>query len=58
MDDREMHLAHLRAAGGQFRLATAARLAVTMGHQPLDLPIQWSWPAPLTPSRFEVESVD
>jgi hypothetical protein len=42
MDDRNMHLAHLRAAEGQFRLATAARLAVTMGHQPLDLPIQWS----------------
>lgn len=42
MDDRKQHLAHLRAAEGQFRLASAVRLAVTMEHQPLDLPIQWS----------------
>ena len=42
MDDRDLHIGHLRAAEAQFRLATAARLAVTFGHQPLDLPIQWS----------------
>jgi len=42
MDDQEKHLRYLRATEGQFRLATAARLAVTMGHQALDLPIQWS----------------
>jgi hypothetical protein len=42
MDAREIHVGHLRAAEAQFRLATAARLAVTLGHQPLDLPIRWS----------------
>lgn len=42
MDARETHLGHLRAAEAQFRLATAVRLAVTMGQQPLDLPIEWS----------------
>lgn len=42
MDTRGSHIRHLRAAEAQFRLATAARLAVTVGHQPLDLPIQWS----------------
>lgn len=42
MDAREIHARYLRAAEAQFRLATAARLAVTLGHQPLDLPIQWS----------------
>lgn len=42
MDTREIHVGYLRAAEAQFRLATAARLAVTMGHQPLDLPIQWT----------------
>jgi hypothetical protein len=42
MNERELHLKHLRAAEGQFRLSTAVRLAVTVGHQPLDLPIQWS----------------
>jgi hypothetical protein len=42
LDTREIHVGHLRAAEAQFRLATAARLAVTMGHQPLDLPIQWT----------------
>ena len=42
MDTREIHIGNLRAAEAQFRLATAARLAVTMGHQPLDLPIQWT----------------
>lgn len=42
MELREIHIRYLRAAEAQFRLATAARLAVTMGHQPLDLPIQWS----------------
>ncbi len=42
MDEREKHLEYLRAAEGQFRLSTAARLALTVGHQPLDLPIQWS----------------
>lgn len=41
MDERNTHIEHLRAAEGQFRLATAARLAMTLGHQPLDLPIQW-----------------
>ncbi len=42
MEQREIHLGYLWAAEGQFRLATATRLAVTVGHQPLDLPIQWS----------------
>jgi hypothetical protein len=42
MDTREIHARYLRAAEAQFRLATAARLAVTLGHQPLDLPIGWS----------------
>lgn len=42
MTARDIHIRHLRAAEAQFRLATAARLAVTIGHQPLDLPIQWS----------------
>jgi hypothetical protein len=42
MDTRETYLTHLRSAEVQFRLATAVRLAVTVGHQPLDLPIQWS----------------
>lgn len=42
MPQREMHVRHLRAAEGQFRLATAVRLAVTFGRQPLDLPLQWS----------------
>ena len=38
---REVHLGYLRAAEGQFRLATAVRLAVTFEHRPLDLPLQW-----------------
>lgn len=42
MNAREIHARYLRAAEAQFRLATAARLAVTLGHQPLDLPIPWS----------------
>lgn len=42
MDPRSEHIHHLRAAEAQFRLATAARLATTLGHQPLDLPLQWS----------------
>jgi hypothetical protein len=42
MDPREAHIHHLRAAEGQFRLATAVRLAVTLGEQPLDLPLRWS----------------
>jgi len=42
MDAQETHKRHLRAADGQFRLATATRLAVTVGDQPLDLPVQWS----------------
>ncbi|MCI0712735.1 MAG: hypothetical protein L0154_21445 [Chloroflexi bacterium] len=42
MEQREIHLEHLRSAEGQFRLATATRLAVTFDVQPLDLPIQWS----------------
>ena len=41
MTPREVHLGYLRAAEGQFRLATAVRLAVTFEHQPLDLPLQW-----------------
>jgi hypothetical protein len=42
MEKNKIQVEHLRAAEAQFRLATAARLAVTMGHQPLDLPVQWS----------------
>lgn len=42
MTPREMHIRHLRAAEGQFRLATAVRLAVTFERQPLDIPLQWS----------------
>jgi hypothetical protein len=42
MEPRDLHVGHLRAAEAQFRLATAVRLAVTVGHQPLDLPIQWA----------------
>jgi hypothetical protein len=42
MEKRESQVEHLQAAELQFRLATAVRLAVTMGHQPLDLPVQWS----------------
>jgi len=42
METREIHVGHLRAAEAQFRLATAVRLAVTVGRQPLDLPLQWS----------------
>lgn len=42
IEQREIHIRYLRVAESQFRLATAARLATTVGRQPLDLPIQWS----------------
>ena len=42
METREIHGGHLRAAEAQVRLATAVRLAVTVGRQPLELPLQWS----------------
>jgi hypothetical protein len=42
MTSREVHVRHLRTAEGQFRLATAVRLAVTFERQPLDLPLEWS----------------
>ena len=42
MTERQEHINRLFAAELQFRLASAVRLAVTMGEQPLDLPLQWS----------------
>lgn len=42
MSEQEQHIGRLFAAELQFRLASAVRLAVTMGEQPTDLPIQWS----------------
>lgn len=42
MNDIEKHIGHLISAELQFRLASAVRLAVTMGKQPLDLPMDWS----------------
>jgi len=42
MDPRQEHIHRLYAAELQFRLASAVRLAVSMGKQPLDLPVQWS----------------
>lgn len=42
MTDTDTHIGLLFAAELQFRLASAARLAVTMGSQPLDLPMEWS----------------
>lgn len=38
----ETHIGLLFAAELQFRLASAVRLASTMGNQPLDLPMEWS----------------
>jgi hypothetical protein len=38
----ELHIGRLFSAELQFRLASAVQLAVTMGEQPIDLPIQWS----------------
>jgi hypothetical protein len=42
MSVTEDHIGRLFAAELQFRLASAVRLAVTAGDQPLDLPILWS----------------
>lgn len=42
MTDIATHINYLFAAELQFRLASAVRLAVTMGNQPLDLPLEWS----------------
>ncbi len=42
MTDREKHVGALFTAELQFRLASAVRLATTMGEQPLDLPTKWS----------------
>lgn len=42
MTDVATHIDLLFTAELQFRLASAVRLAVTMGNQPLDLPQEWS----------------
>lgn len=42
MTDLTTHINYLFAAELQFRLASAVRFAVTMGNQPLDLPLEWS----------------
>jgi hypothetical protein len=42
MATHEEHIQRLLAAELQFRLASAVRLAVTTGRQPLDLPVLWS----------------
>lgn len=42
MIDMATHIDLLFTAELQFRLASAMRLAVTMGNQPLDLPQEWS----------------
>lgn len=42
MIDVTSHIDLLFTAELQFRLASAVRLAVTMGNQPLDLPQEWS----------------
>jgi hypothetical protein len=42
MTDLEKQIGRLFSAELQFRLASAARLAVTMEKQPLDVPIEWS----------------
>ncbi len=42
MIDLDEHIGRLFSAELQFRLASAVRLAVTMGHQPLDVPLEWS----------------
>jgi hypothetical protein len=36
------HIGYVFGAELQFRLASAVRLATTMGQQPLDLPVEWS----------------
>ncbi|HZV36532.1 MAG TPA: hypothetical protein VFB72_18285 [Verrucomicrobiae bacterium] len=40
--DNEKQIGKLFATELQFRLASAVRLAVTLGNQPLDLPTQWT----------------
>ena len=42
MDSLDEHIGRLFSAELQFRLASAVRLAVTMGQQPLDVPLEWS----------------
>ncbi|NGZ02793.1 MAG: hypothetical protein CV090_07060 [Nitrospira sp. WS238] len=42
MTDLGAHINYLFAAELQFRLASAARFAATMGNQPLDPPLEWS----------------
>jgi hypothetical protein len=42
MSLRDEHIGNVFGAELQFRLASAVRLAVSMGSQPLDLPMQWS----------------
>jgi hypothetical protein len=42
MASRDEHLGRLFTAELQFRLASAVRLATTLGYQPLDLPTAWS----------------
>jgi hypothetical protein len=42
MSPQKDHIARLFAAELQFRLASAVKLAVFDGKQPLDLPMQWS----------------
>lgn len=42
MNNLEEHIGRLFSAELQFRLASAVRLAVTMEHQPLDVPLEWS----------------
>jgi hypothetical protein len=41
MNSKQEHIDRLFAAELQFRLASAVRLALSTGHQPLDLPITW-----------------
>jgi len=42
MTDQEKHVGLLSTAELQFRLASAVRLAVSLGTQPLDLPVKWT----------------
>lgn len=42
MSEVSEHIGYVLGAELQFRLASAVRLATTMGEQPLDLPIEWS----------------
>jgi hypothetical protein len=42
MSDHEEQIGKLFSAELQFRLASAVRLAVTLGNQPLDLPAEWT----------------